>query len=182
MEGEPTINSEDTGLEKASTDGKGESATSAEVDLTPEQKENIQIMDGVKEKYPLAFESVSDKKGRETLIVKNPDPTPAFLIFTREGVFGVARADRRPMWQGMDFTPLLDLAEKLGPKFGVDVGKKGLEEQISGGEIKAAWRIDLHVDNRRQWMSGKLQESQEYWEERLQKSRSLTPEEIISQL
>lgn len=40
------------------------------IGLTPEERDNIQIMEGLKEKYPDAFEVVVDDNGREVMILK----------------------------------------------------------------------------------------------------------------
>ena len=183
MEGEPInpeITREAAGSER-SLGGETESPKSPEENLTPEQQENIQIMEGVKEKYPLAFESTKDKKGREVMVIRESDHQgPSFHILTQEGVFIFKKSERESMWYDADFTPLLDLSEKLGPGFGM--GKDEEWEIVTGGNIEKAKRLDLHVDKYRQLISEHLKRSQEYWEERVQKSKRPTPEDIVSQL
>lgn len=179
----------ESATEGAELKHKQETPRRGEESLTAEERVNVQIMEGVREKYPSAFESTTDKKDREILIVKNHEPLAAFLVFTREGVFTLSREDHKMMLQshqGIDFTPFLDRAEDLGPNFGRQesgVAKPGLEEQISAGGIRSASKIGLQIDeSRRQWLSEKLKKSQKFWEGRDQTTGLLTPEEIVAQL
>lgn len=80
-------------LEKPARDREAELNRQSETGLTERQKANIELMNGLEEKYPLAFDKIIDDKGRKILAI-NPvgDQTATwglgkFLMFTEQGVF-----------------------------------------------------------------------------------------------
>lgn len=105
---------------------------SPEVALTENQKENIQIMDALSEKYPHAFTKDLDSKGRPFMTVKdhglnrekNGDiPTHGFINQVSEFIIsqnGVSQIDltreNSELFQNkkFDLTPLVDIQSESG--------------------------------------------------------------------
>jgi hypothetical protein len=78
-------------LEKPARDRESELRRQTETGLTQEQRDNLQIMKGLKEKYPDAFESVIDDKGREAMFLSEPFNVKRLgsdqnLVLTQNGI------------------------------------------------------------------------------------------------
>jgi hypothetical protein len=96
---EPLKAQEIANLEKPAIDLEVKMERQAQNELSPEQKKNVEIMEGLKTKYPEAFEKIIDEKGREKLIARGLDLTDKLppkavwvghtIAFTKEGTFAL---------------------------------------------------------------------------------------------
>ena len=73
-------------LEKPARDRELNLKKEAEEGLTAEQKKNIEIMDGVEQKYPHAFKTIQDESGKVLWGIR---PGGGSIIFGKEGVFRI---------------------------------------------------------------------------------------------
>jgi hypothetical protein len=95
---------------------EGELQRQAETGLSDDERKNIELMNGWKEKYPDAFEQVVDNKGRMVLEmsgVANND-----YIFTQKGILELMNGSYKPTLSEYDATRIQDKVEEIGDKFG----------------------------------------------------------------
>lgn len=89
--------------------------------LTTEQKENIEIMEGLQKKYPKAFEEIVDDKERKILILDNEvvlvtQFSLGKLVISQGGIFGLNH-DLLGL-NNIDYTRLIDEAESVDNESG----------------------------------------------------------------
>jgi hypothetical protein len=189
-------------LEKPARDRELELKKQTETGLTQEQRDNLQIMKGLKEKYPDAFESVIDDKGREVMIIAHEpfgfrhfgDSNP---VFTQNGVVYL-HLNTFMNIRNIDFTKVMDLIESKNdalknPREGIyreyaELRKKGakFEDDVSRAGKVGVSRIELEhsavSEHLREALKRIQSDSVRYKEETEKFERAKTPEEILKNL
>jgi hypothetical protein len=92
---DPNVAQEIANLEKPARDLELGLERQAQIGLNPEQEKNVELMKGLEEKYPKAFQHAVDSKGRKILFTEvRGQPAGVLgsgsLLISQEGIYGLS--------------------------------------------------------------------------------------------
>lgn len=186
-------------LEKPARDREAELKRQYETGLTEQQRANIEIMNGIEEKYPLAFQKYVDLKGRKILTLGTAGNQEEMwglgphLFITQEGIITYQHGQSFSPDE-VDFTRFLDnvmsgefIEDRGYMKFRKDdvLLPKFINRGEAGDEV-FFFKVDLGEERMLKSMRTQFEKSQTWQEsyrrEQAEKQVKLDPRAVLGQL